>query len=165
MLKEERAPLVLAAVDSVQVLYREANTYPHLMQLGIEGNPEPLSPEELHAQAWEIVAPVFQRAQLDAVARYYELSNTPQTSCDVREIVPAAHHGRVDVLLVAAEEQQWGRFDPDDNTISLEENQQSGVDDLLDLAAIETLLRGGSVYAVPREKMPDGETLCAVFRY
>jgi hypothetical protein len=36
---------------------------------------------------------------------------------------------------------------------------------LLEFAAIQTLLNGGTVYAVEPEKMPDTKSLAAVFRY
>ncbi|MBC7076734.1 MAG: hypothetical protein H5T92_00240 [Synergistales bacterium] len=51
VLKDERAPLVLAGVDYLLPLYREANTYPHLSEQGITGNPEALTPAELHGRA------------------------------------------------------------------------------------------------------------------
>jgi hypothetical protein len=38
-------------------------------------------------------------------------------------------------------------------------------EDLLDLAATQTLLHGGSVYAVEREHLPDATLIAAVFRY
>ncbi len=38
-------------------------------------------------------------------------------------------------------------------------------DDLLDIAATQTLLHSGSVYAVEQAKVPDGELVAAVFRY
>jgi len=38
-------------------------------------------------------------------------------------------------------------------------------EDLLDFAAIQTFLHGGTVYAVEPEKVPDDAPLAAVFRY
>jgi len=47
----------------------------------------------------------------------------------------------------------------------LHEEAKPGDEDLLDLAAVQTLLNGGTVYAVELEKVPDGASLAAVFRY
>ena len=42
---------------------------------------------------------------------------------------------------------------------------EPGDQDLLDLAAIRTLVSGGAVYALPPEEVPDGALLAAVFRF
>jgi hypothetical protein len=165
MLKAEHAPLVLAGVEHLLPIYREANSYPHLMDQGITGNPEMLSVRELHEQAWAIVEPHFQKAQQEAVARYMDLIGSEQAAKDIREIVPAAHYGRVDTLFVALGLQQWGAFDPKKNTILLRQEAEAGDEDLLDLAAVQTLLHGGDVYAMQPAQMPDGVPLAAVFRY
>ncbi|PIV00597.1 MAG: hypothetical protein COS57_15555, partial [Syntrophobacterales bacterium CG03_land_8_20_14_0_80_58_14] len=43
LLRDERAPLVLAGVDYLFPIYREANTYPRLIEEGIPGNPQGIS--------------------------------------------------------------------------------------------------------------------------
>jgi hypothetical protein len=165
VLKDEEAPLVLAGVEYLFPIYTEANTYPHLLNHGVEGNPETLSLEELHERAWAIVQPHFQEAQQGAVAHYQQLANTEQASKDVRAIVPAAHYGRVDTLFVALGLQHWGAFDPQTNMIDIHGEEEPGDEDLLDLAAVQTLLHGGKVYALEPARVPDGVPLAAVFRY
>ena len=165
LLHDEGTILVLAGVEYLLPIYAEANTYPHLLSDGIKGNPEVLSPQELHEQAWAIVRPYFQKAQQEAVARYQQLANTERTSNDIRAIVPAAHYGRVDTLFVAVGLQSWGAFDPQTNTIDIHREEEPGDEDLLDLAAVQTLLHGGKVYAMEPAEVPDGVPLAAVFRY
>jgi hypothetical protein len=41
----------------------------------------------------------------------------------------------------------------------------TGEDDLLDLAAVQTLLRGGTVYTVAAEDVPDDARAAALLRY
>ena len=160
-----QSPIVLAGVEYLFPLYNEANTYDHLLEQGIPGNPEALSPEELHAQAWPLVVPVFMQAQGEAVALYKQLRGTGRTTADVREAVLAAHHGRVEVLFVAVGVQAWGQFDPTTGTVHLHEEPGPGDEDLLDLAAIQSILNGGTVYAVEPDQVPDHARLAAVFRY
>ena len=160
-----QSPIVLAGVEYLFPLYKDANSYPHLVEEGIPGNPEELRPEELHAQAWPLVQPIFMKAQEQAVAQYSQLAGTGQTTADVQEAVLAAHHGRVDVLFVAVGVQVWGRFDPDTNTVHMHQNLEPGDEDLLDLVAIQSMLHGGTVYAVEPEQVPDHAPLAAVFRY
>ena len=165
LLADGQSPVVLAGVEYLFPLYTEANTYPHLLEKGVPGNPEALSPEELHAQAWPLVEPVFKQAQEEAVALYKQLHGTGRTTAGVQEAVVAAHHGRVDVLFVAVGVQAWGRFDPTTDTVHLHEEPGSGDEDLLDLAAIQSILNGGTVYAVEPDQVPDHAHLAAVFRY
>jgi hypothetical protein len=49
--------------------------------------------------------------------------------------------------------------------IHLHDKEQPGDADLLDFAAIQTFLQGGSVYAVKPDQIPDKAPLAAVFRY
>ena len=165
LLKDERAPLMLAGVDYLHPIYKEVNTYPHLVEDGIGGNPEHLSAEELHAQAWRVVKPYFQKAQQEAVDRYKEFASSERASNRVKKIISAAYHGRIELLFVVPDFQQWGTFDPSTDELHLHKKGKTGDEDLLESAAIQTLLNGGTVYVVEAEKMPDTDPLAAVFRY
>ncbi|MFB2769464.1 hypothetical protein ACE1AT_09270 [Pelatocladus sp. BLCC-F211] len=164
-LKEEHAPLVLAGVEYLLPIYREANTYPDLIDASITGNAELLTPEELHAQAWKIVEPLFLQAQQQAMNQYRELLGTGKASSKITETIPAACQGRVDKLIVALNQQQWGTFDPDTQTVQVHPNAEPNDEELLDFAATQTILNGGTVYAVESADMPDDTALAAVFRY
>lgn len=163
----ENAPLVLAAVDYLHPLYRQANTYLHLMEEGVTGNPEELSAKELHGRAWTIVRPLFQREQEEAAAQYRQLvgGGSQLASNDVERIVPAAHVGQVAILFVAVGNQLWGAFDPMTHMVRIHREAEPGDEDLLDFAAFHTFVNGGTVYAVEPEKVPDESSLAAVFRY
>jgi hypothetical protein len=166
MLGNERAPLLLAGVAYLLPIYREANTYPHLLDAKITGNPEELRPEELHAQGWKVVQPYFEEAQHKAVTLYEELAaNSERPSRDVQEIVSAAHYARIDTLFVAVGLHRWGTFNADSDTIEVHDEAQPGDEDLLDVAAVHTLLNDGTIYAVQPEAVPDGAPAAAVFRF
>ncbi len=160
-----RSPVVLAGVEYLFPLYARANTYPHLMDEGIPGNPERLTPEELHGRAWSLVGPIFRQGEEEAAARYHQLSGSDQTTTDVGEAILAARHGRVDVLFVSLGIQVWGKFDQATNTVEMHRDRELGDEDLLHLAAARSILTGGTVYAVEPEQVPDGGPLAAVFRY
>lgn len=165
MLPAGQSPLVLAAVDTLFPLYKDISTYPHLMEEGIAGNPEGMSPDELHQKAWAIVEPVFKKERESARARYRQLTGSGQTTADITAAVRAAHHGRIEVLFVAAGVQAWGRFDPEKDKVYQREIPEPGDGDLLDLTAIQTLINGGMVYAVAPEEVPDQSLVAAVLRY
>ncbi|HKZ76880.1 MAG TPA: hypothetical protein VJ124_01045 [Pyrinomonadaceae bacterium] len=165
LLRDEVAPLVLACVDYLLPIYKSANTYRHLMDEGIPGNPETLSPTELHEQAWKIVRPYFQRTRGEAIAKYREVVGTGRTSTDIRNVIAAAASGRVESLLVAVGVQQWGAVDPATKVSELHDDPLPGDEDLLDRAAIETIANGGVVFAVEPASIPDNAPLAAVYRY
>ncbi|MBW1916834.1 MAG: hypothetical protein JRI57_02245 [Deltaproteobacteria bacterium] len=164
LLRNEQAPLVLAGVDYLLPIYQEVNSYGHLIDHGIIGNPQGLSAEELHAQAWGIIAPYFQQSQLEAAAKYRQLAGTGKTSKEIKEIAPAAYHGRIEALFVAVGRQQWGTFDPQTTAVELHSEPEPKDQDLLDLAALHTLLRAGQVFVAKPEEMPEDSPVAAVFR-
>jgi hypothetical protein len=163
LLKGSQAPLVLAGVDYLLPIYREVSRYPHTIDEGVTGNPENLRPEELHERAWDAVRTRFSEAQRNAAARYRQLAGTGQTSRDVREIVAAAYYGRVETLFAASSAQQWGVFDPDTGQVDLHEGPDGA--DLLEFAAIQTVLHHGTVYVTTPEYMPADADAVSIFRY
>ncbi|MBE9012498.1 hypothetical protein IQ250_20065, partial [Pseudanabaenaceae cyanobacterium LEGE 13415] len=164
-LNGKRAPLILACVEYLMPIYREANTYPKLVEEGIHGNVKDDSLGFLHEQAWSIVEPLFAQEQERAVNNYHELSNTELISTKVEETVPAAYYGRIEQLFVPVGVQRWGRFNPDTNEIEIHNEAQPEDEDLLDAAALQTIINGGTVYAVEPDRMPSSATIAAVFRY
>jgi hypothetical protein len=165
ILREERAPLVFAGVDYLLPIYREANSYPHLIEKGITGNPEGLKGEALHEQALKIVEPYFLKAQEEAMAQYKQLAGSERASSSLEPIVQRAYDGRIDTLFVAVGVQQWGFYELETRTVHLHRDAEPGDEDLLDFAAVHTFINGGRVYALKPEKMPDETPLAAMFRY
>ncbi len=165
MLDEKSSPLLLACVDYLFPLYKEASRHPLLFEKSIKGNPDNISARELHSKAWNIVRPYFQEKQEEAKARYLELKGTGKTSNYIEEIVPASFHGRVGDLFVTVGIQQWGQFIPETGEVRLNDDPSPGSEDLIDLAAAETFLNNGNVYAVEAGQMPDKSPSAAVFRW
>jgi hypothetical protein len=164
-IKNGSVPLVLAGVEYETAIYRQITTCPHLVAEGIPGNPERLKPEALHARAWQLVQPYFQEAQRQAIVQYTERVGTGLASDDIREIVPAACSGRVAFLLAGEEPLLYGRFDPTTNRVEMRPEAQAGNEDLVNLAIIETLLHGGTLYADTAKPEDHARPLAAVFRY
>ncbi|MGE5454499.1 MAG: hypothetical protein ACM3O9_04800 [Methylocystaceae bacterium] len=165
LLHDGRAPVVLAGVEYLFPLYREANTYAFLLEEGIPGNADKQSPKELHKQAWPLVEAVFQQKQKEALEHYQPLAGLGRTSHDVRQLVAAACNGQVETLFVADKGQQWGTYDYDNNAIDLHPEPEPGDEDLLDLTAIKTLINGGTVYVVDHKDVPEGALLAGMLRY
>ena len=167
ILANQHAPLILAGVEFLHPLYREVNTYPHLIEKGILGNPEILRAEELHARTLGILQPLFEEPQKHAVETYKQLAGekSERASNDLKQIVPAAFYGRVGTLFVAKDAHLWGKFDPATNGLQVHSQRQRGDEDLIDLAATQTLINHGDVFAFDPNQMPDHSPADAVFRY
>ncbi len=165
VLRDDHAPLVLAGVEYLFPLYREVNTYGHLMEHGITGNPDGRRAEDLQSNAWAVVEPHFRKARADAAQRFEHHASSARSSQDVREVVPAACQGRVDQLFVAVGRQIWGRCDQETHTVTIHDEKAPGDRDLLNFTAIQALLQGGAVYAVAPGEVPGGGLVAAVFRY
>ncbi|MDQ6644476.1 MAG: hypothetical protein M3Y76_08505 [Chloroflexota bacterium] len=165
LLRDKTVPLVLAGVEYLFPIYQEANSYPHLLEQGIAGNPDKLKAETLRGKGWAIVEPFVLQSQQEAAVQYRDFASTERTSRNSSEIVPAAYYGRVASLFIARDQEQWGTFDPATDTLQIHEQAEPGDEDLLDLAATQTLLHGGLVYAVEQTSMPDEAPLAVVFRY
>ncbi len=83
-----------------------------------------------------------------------ELHNTPRTSFDLSEIIPAAIHGKVDTLFVRKDAEIWGIYDKSNNSIIVEDEQSDSNTSLINLAIVEVLQNGGNVYEQIAETMP-----------
>ena len=163
LLREQQAPLVLAAVDYLQPIYHQANTYPHLLDKGVDGNPDRWSNKELHDRAWPLVKPLFEKAQQEAAVQYQRLAGTEHASHDLKTVVGAALEGRVETLFVAAGTQVWGVYDPEAGRLDRHAGPEFGDVDLLDLAAAHTLAHGRTVYAVVSRQVPSDAEVAAIF--
>ena len=165
---DRETPVVLAGVEYLLPRYKETTEHPRVMDEGLTGNAEGLSPEELRDKAWEIVEPVLTADRRKAAERYGDLLGTGRSSSRYDEILPAAQDGRIDTLFVARGVRLWGAYDVKARAARLQEDQdgqRKGHEDLLDLAAILTFQNGGQVYAVPQQDVPGGQAMAAIFRY
>lgn len=164
-LGDRQAPLILAGVDYLLPIYREATSYANTLEDGVTGNPEALDPEELHERAWKIVADRLRTERRAAEERLGDLTGTGRSAHGIDEIVPAAVDGRVDTLWVATGVRRWGRFDVESRTVEHHDEQTPESEDLLDVAAVHTYLNSGKVWAVDPQEVPGAGEAAAVFRY
>jgi hypothetical protein len=164
-LNGETSPLVLAAVEYEQSFYRQVNSYPHLLEEGVVGNPDGLNEDEIHRAAWEVVEPQFAEARRESLGHYANLSGTGKTSDNIEDILPAAYHGRVRTLYLRTDVPVWGRFDEETLQVEAHPSPQDGDTDLLCLAIIHVLRNKGTLFALRKEEMPTDQPQAAMFRY
>lgn len=164
-INEGNAPLLFAGVDRIFSYYQEANHYNHLLDDFVSGNPDEWDETEIHEKAWEIMEPYFDKAKQEAMQGYKAVAHTETSSADLEDIVKSAADARIDTLIVGVGEQVWGSYDEDSRELERHDAQQPDNEDLLDFAAVHTLINGGTVYAVPAEHVPDGGSVVATYRW
>jgi hypothetical protein len=165
ILKHQKIPLILACVEYLAPVFREVTRYPHVLDPIIAGNPDGVTPEELRQKAWAIVEPHFRKLREQDAAQYHEGIAKGRASHSLRDILAAAHQGRIATLFVPLGIRRWGRFDFDRLALEEHPEKQPGDDELLDLATMQTLMHGGTVYGVPPSEVPDKHLLAAVYRF
>jgi hypothetical protein len=68
-------------------------------------------------------------------------------------------------LFLPSDKTGWGVFNPEGNSIQIHAQQETGDEDLLDLAALHTLTNGGTVYTVAQGDVPEHKAIAAILRY
>jgi hypothetical protein len=165
VLKDEQAPLVLAAVGYLAPIYHEVNTYPFLLDEMVEGNPSEFKADALRESAWQLAEPYLHGARQAALAQYAEVAGSGLSSTNPEQILPAASEGRIHNLFVNAAANLWRNFQPTIQTLGLDVLPDQDGQDLLNLAAVETLRHRGQVFVLTAEEMPNHVACAAIFRY
>jgi hypothetical protein len=158
-------PLILAATEPLDSIYRSLNSYPALAATGIRGNPETLTDDELAAAARSVLDELY-AAELAGVreefgARFHD----GRASSDVATVARAATAGAVATLLVDIDEKIPGLVDEETGAVALAEDDDAASYGVVDEVARRVLLSGGRVLAVRRDDLPERTPLAAILRY
>jgi hypothetical protein len=164
LLKTEEPLIVLAGVEYEMALYRRVSSYPRLALGGVFGALPSFKPGELYARASAVANQAFAAPLEDALQAYDKLG-PERRSADWREVVKAAFNGRIAHLFLIEGEKHMGTFNPSAQTVVEHAQALPEDEDLINAAAVETLLHGGLVDIVPPEKAPDGAPVSALLRY
>jgi hypothetical protein len=163
-LRKNGTPLVLAAVEYELAQYRSVNTYPHLIDEDVQGAANSLKSGEMHARALEAMQRSYSK-KIDNVLAEYNHKVGGGASNRLKDVVTAAHDGRVLTLLISESLEQTGAFDESTHSVKGRERGTSDEEDLVNDAAVQTTLHAGQVLVAPNDKMPNGSPVAAVFRY
>jgi hypothetical protein len=164
MLRGKTAPVVPVGVEYELALYRSLSTYPHLAEEGVQGAPNSLKAGEMHARALDAMSRQYGKKVDDALAEYNHKVGGGASN-RLKDIIPAAHDGRVLTLLVSDSLETTGSFDEATHTVKGRETGTSEDEDLVNDAVVQTILHAGQVFVVPNSKMPNGAPLSAIFRF
>ncbi|MBK6558474.1 MAG: hypothetical protein IPL15_22565 [Comamonadaceae bacterium] len=164
LLAGRETPLILAAAQPLDGIFRSVCSYPHLVSETIEGNPETTSDADL-AQASRAILDGLHRAELDGLRHQFEtLSAQGRTTSDIAQAARAATFGAISVLMVDIDEIVPGRVD-DEGRVEFEPSASAASHGVVDQIASRALASGARVLGVRRADIPGGASLAALLRY
>ena len=157
-------PLILAATEPLDSIFRSVSTYPHLAARGIAGNPETSGDAELVDEARAVLDGINAAALADVQELYRRRESESRAASDLAVVARAATMGAVDTVFVDIDESVPGSVD-ETGAIEL-----SDADDAVDYGVVDEIARrvwrmGGTVLAVRREDVPGGGPAAALLRY
>ena len=157
-------PLILAAAEPLESIYRGVSSYPLLAPEAIAGNPDETPDPELVSSAREVLDALQARQLADATSLYAQRGDQGRASDDLAAIARAATLGAIDTVFVDIEATVPGSVDPETGAIELadEGHRHYGV---LDEIARRVLLARGRVLAVRGDEVPGPGPAAAIFRY
>lgn len=164
VLRGKNEPVVLAGVEYELALYRSFNSNLHLAQESVQGAPNGLKSGEMHARALDAMSRCHEKKVDEALAQYNHKVGAGASN-RLKDVVTAAHDGRVLTLLVSDSLETTGVFDESTHTVKGRETGSSEDEDLINDAAVQAILHAGQVFVVPNGKMPNGAPLAAIFRF
>jgi hypothetical protein len=165
VMNREKAPLLLAGIDYLLPIYRSVSSYQHICTEAMIGSYEHQPMSVLYTAAREKMEPVFNKRHEQALDAYCNKLATPLTSSMPETVIPACYYGKVAELFIDQDMHLWGHFDMANNQLELHGTKQDNDDCMIDKAITQTILHGGQVHLLPKDKMPKGSDIAALFRY
>ncbi len=158
-------PLILAAAEPIDSIYRSVNSYPHLLATSLPGNPEAVSEGELAERARRLLDDLY-AAELRTTQETYALrASQRRASSDIADVARAATYGLVDTVLVDIDESVPGYVDEETGAVSFDETDDAANYGVVDEIARRAWLNGGKVLAVRRDDIPGKGSVAAILRY
>ena len=159
-LRRHELPLILAAAEPMDSIYRGINTAEHLAEEGIPGNPEALSDQELAVAARQVLDRLY-AGQVQRLQELFEQRDGQRrVATDLADLARAATYGMVDTLIVDIDAVEPGSIDDEGALVPAESGN-----DVVDEIARRVLGSSGRVVAVRADGVPRGGSAAAILRY
>jgi Bacterial archaeo-eukaryotic release factor family 11 len=158
-------PLLLAATEPLESIYRSVNSYPHLVAATISGNPETTPDTDLVASGRAVLDDLY-AAELARLHELYALRvSRRRASADIADVARAATYGLVDTVLVDIDEVVPGFVDEESGAVTFDTAGDAVNYGVVDEIARRVWPNGGRVLAVRRDDIPGEGSVAAILRY
>lgn len=158
-------PLILAATEPLDGIFRSVSTYPHLAATSVPGNPETTSASDLVSGARTVLDEVY-AAQLREIHELYERREAEgRAATDVADVARAATYGAVDTVLADIDEVVPGSIDDETGAVTFASRDDAVSYGVVDEIVRRVWLSGGRVLAVRGNDIPGRGSVAAILRY
>lgn len=163
---ESDKPLIIASDEHTFHHFKNVSSYSNLFEKPMAGNHEETSETDLLKMSRELLGESTDSNLDQAKAKFHEMVNKGESSAELAKVIGAAYNGQVAELFIDTGTELHGYFDPQTNELTLHESPETSSVDLLNFAAVHTILKDGSVFLLEKDEMPvETAPLNANFRY
>jgi hypothetical protein len=164
ILTGEDVPLILACTEPMDSIYRSVNSYPHVAETSLPGNPEATTNEKLAASARTVLDELHASELAEILERWELRTGQGRTLIDVADVARAATFGAVDTVLVDIDTVVPGAVDEDTGAVTFAPESVTSYG-VVDEIARRMWLNSGRVLAVRHDDVPGGQGVAAILRY
>jgi len=111
LVKDKRAPVNFAGVDYLYPMFRDAVDSVHLLDEHVAGNFDEVRSnfKELHAKGRDIMSRLLEEERAKALDRYGHAVSNGKATTDLKEVLAAAHDGKVAAFEAVEQARHVGR--------------------------------------------------------
>jgi len=158
-------PLILAAAEPIDGIFRSVNSYPHLVDRSLPGSPEGSTDAELGEAARAVLDDLYSQQLRELGDRFEQRSAAGRTAVEINDLGRAATFGAVEILFVDIDSRLAGTIDAESGAVSLDDVEQAGDYGVIDELCRRVVLADGKVLAVRAADVPGGGPAAAILRY
>jgi hypothetical protein len=158
-------PVILAATQPLESIFRNLNSYPALMKTGIVTSPDRMSDGELAGAARPVLDQHYRDEVAIAKTQFETRLGEHRATTDLAKIARAATNGAISLLMVDIEKTIAGTVSDTDGAVSLSNGAAPMDYDVLDEIAGRAILNGAKFLALRAPDLPDTASLAAILRY
>ena len=159
-------PLIIGCVEFLYPIYKSVNSYPNLWKKYAQGNFDKAENKELKEVSEKILSDMIRMDYQKATDEFEKFLSKGKASYGIGDIIPSAIEGRIDSLIIQKDKDIFGRYNPSENKVEVDQVEKTDNTSLLNKAAIKTIAHDGNVYIVDEDDLPVKESeVNAVYRY
>ena len=158
-------PLILAATEPLESIYRLVNSSSNLVPGTIEGNPDRTTDADLATAARLRLDQLYAEQIATFRDHFAARSDQRRTTSDIAVAARAATFGAVETMLVDIDEVIIGTVDEETGAVTFADQPGKDSYGVVDEIAGRALATGGEVLGVRKADIPGGASLAAILRY
>lgn len=157
-------PLILAAAQPLDGIYRSVNSYSGLLATSVEGNPEELSDQELADRARPILDDLYAGQVADFAERFNAFGSQGRAASDLGDVARAATAGAIDTIAFDIDVVLDGTVD-EAGVVSIEDSDTATNYGVVDEIVRRAVRSDAGVLAVRADELPTDSPVAALLRF